>query len=539
MPQLKKIEAADLFCGAGGTSSGLALAAKELKRPLRLLAINHWQIAIDTHSDNHPDVEHRCESLDNVDPRKAVPNGRLNLLVASPECTHHSNARGGKPMSDQSRASAWVILRWAEALYIESILIENVREFRSWGPLGSDGRPLKSKKGETYLAFLNSLRSLGYNVEDRILNAADFGDPTTRERLFIIARRGKRVVWPAPTHVRPGAAPLFRPERTWRPAREIIDWTIPSKSIFERKRPLSKNTMARIIAGLQKFGGPQIEPFLVVLRNNCGARSLLGQQSKSSPRSATKPVPTIATHGAVALVEPFVVGAGGPTGAGRPRSTREPLGTVLADDHRALVEPFLVSAGGPKVAARPVSQPANTVLTRDHMALVSTAIVPFHGERKNQPARNHSVDEPMPVVTGNHGLAQAFLVTVNHGEDQDNHARRTHSVHEPLSAVTTKNGKALVQPHIVKYYGTSDCAKSIEEPLDTVTTKDRFGLVLPEVNGYRLDIRFRMLQPHELARAQGFPDSYRFKGNRSEVVRQIGNAVPVNLARALCRAILS
>src|SRR6266404_9126646 len=144
------IEAVDLFCGAGGTSTGLAHACTFLGYQLKLVAINHWDVAIDTHSTNHPSTTHLCESVDNVDPRKTVPSGRLNILVASPECTHHSNARGGRPMSDQSRATAWAILRWAEALYIDNIIIENVREFKTWGPLGADGRPLKSKRGHTY-----------------------------------------------------------------------------------------------------------------------------------------------------------------------------------------------------------------------------------------------------------------------------------------------------------------------------------------------------------------------------------------------------
>src|SRR6185437_13061498 len=197
----RTIRAADLFCGAGGTSKGLLEACKRMGFELDLVAVNHWPVAIASHEANHPYARHECASLDQVDPRKLVPGGRLNLLVASPECTHHSNARGGRPMNDQSRSSAWIILRWAELLYIENILIENVKEFRSWGPLGANGRPLRSKRGEFYFAFMQALRAAGYTAEDRVLNAADFGDPTTRERLFIIARRGnKKIIWPNPTH---------------------------------------------------------------------------------------------------------------------------------------------------------------------------------------------------------------------------------------------------------------------------------------------------------------------------------------------------
>ncbi|MFH1741193.1 MAG: DNA cytosine methyltransferase, partial [bacterium] len=268
----KTIKAADLFCGAGGTSTGLYLAAEKLKRKIDLLAVNHWPIAIDTHSANHLFARHMCESLDKVNPREVVPEGKLDILVASPECTHHSVARGGRPINDQSRASAWHVLRWAEALMPRIILIENVREFRTWGPIGTNKRPLKSRKGETYHAFLNSLRSLGYRVEDKVLNAANYGDPTTRERLFIIALKGNRHVhWPEPTHTETGENTLFGKTKKWRTARDIIEWDRESRSIFTRKRPLSPNTMRRIFAGLEKFSGL---PFLAMLYGTNDARSV-------------------------------------------------------------------------------------------------------------------------------------------------------------------------------------------------------------------------------------------------------------------------
>ncbi|MHB1865606.1 MAG: DNA cytosine methyltransferase [Candidatus Saccharimonadales bacterium] len=188
------IQAADLFCGAGGTSQGLLMAANDMGAGLELVAVNHSNIAIETHSMNHAYAKHLCTGLDNVDPRQLVPGGHLHILCASPECTHHSKARGGKPMSDQSRASAWHILRFAEALYIDNIICENVGEFLHWGPLSKSGRPLKSKKGQLFEQFINSLKALGYKVEWRLLNCADYGDPTTRERLFILARRGNKKI---------------------------------------------------------------------------------------------------------------------------------------------------------------------------------------------------------------------------------------------------------------------------------------------------------------------------------------------------------
>lgn len=495
MGQAGRINAVDLFCGAGGTSTGLSLACQEAGLDLTLLAINHWSVAIDTHSTNHPHAKHLCESADNVDPRKVVPGGRLKLLVASPECMHHSNARGGRPMSDQSRASAWHILRWAEALYIDSILIENVKEFRSWGPLGADGRPIRSLRGQLYVQFLNSLRALGYNVEDRVLCAADYGDPTTRERLFIIARKRKPIVWPEATHAsteRISTADMYRHMRPWRTAREIIDWTIQGESIFSRKRPLAEKTRERIAAGLRKFGGEGAEPFLVVLRNHGAGRSL------------DAPLPTVTARGThIALCEPFVIPQ---QSKGYARSTKKPLPTVATKGAIALVEPFLVAVnhgrdakpkGGEGRRARSVNKPMPTLTTKRTVALIEPFLVEFYGERDGQDPRTRSVDRPLPPVTA--------------------------------------GGKhhALVEPFLVKYNGTAKAA-SVNEPVDTVTSKERFALVTTAAGQFYIDIRFRMLTPKELARAQGFPDSYHFTGTKEDVVRQIGNAVPVTCAKDLC-----
>lgn len=450
------VEAVDLYCGAGGTSTGLSESCKELNLKLKLLAINHWDLAIETHSANHPDAKHLLSSVDNVDPRKAIPSGYLRILIASPECTHHSNARGGKPMSDQSRASGWIIVRWAEALYIEDILIENVKEFMSWGPLGKDGRPMKSKKGEMFKAFIEALRSLGYNVDYKVLNAANYGDPQTRERLFIIARRGrKKIEWPTPTHSPTGGTSLFGKTKKWAPARNIIDWSIEGKSIFNRKKPLADTTLARIVAGLQKFGGKNAEPFLVVLRNHCG------------PRSLKKPLPTLTTGGNMGLCQPFLL-------------------------------------------------PVN------------------HGKDK----RTHSLDKPMPTVTTvddpltsittkeRHALVEPFIL----GQQSQAKPR---SVNKPLPTVASAGAIALVEPYIVRH-GDHGSEHSVDDPMPTVTTKDNYALVEPL--GY--DIRFRMLQPHELALAQSFPRDYKFSGNRKAKVKQIGNAVPTKMAQALCTALL-
>jgi DNA (cytosine-5)-methyltransferase 1 len=444
------ILAADLFCGAGGSSTGLVQAAQERGHKLDLLAVNHWTVAVETHTQNHPWARHLCADLSQVDPSKVVPGGRLDVLIASPECTHHSQARGGKPCSDQSRASAWHVLHWIERLRVQDVMIENVKEFEGWGPLGDDDRPDKSRKGETFKAFVAAVKSFGYAVEWRVLNAADFGEATCRRRLFIRASRSGRVTWPEATHHAGGATGA-----SWRPAREIIDWSIKGEEIGKRKRPLAPRTMDRIEAGLRKFGG---EPFIAVLR---------GYSS---------------------------------TGGVQVNSVGEPLSTISANGtHAALCEPF---------------------------------VVPMEHSGR-QPVRK--TDVPLPTITtakgGSFGLCQPFVMQVAHaGSDHT----RVRSVDEPLPTIPAghRGELAVCQPFITKYYGTGRCWP-VTEPLDTITAKDRFALVEPT----RMGIYFRMLKPHELAAAMGF-DGYAFAGTKTDQVRQIGNAVSVRQARAICGTML-
>lgn len=572
----RTITAVDLFCGAGGTSTGLAQACDAAGVRLQLTAINHWDHAIETHSANHPAADHYCASLDALDPRQVVPSGRLDLLVASPECTHHSVARGGRPMNDQSRSSAFLVLRWLEALYVDHVLLENVPEFTSWGPLGANGRPLKSKRGALFTQFVGALEALGYRRAWRVLNCADYGDPTTRRRLFLIASRGnKRLEWPEPTHSRDGRRTLFGPTERWRPAREIIDWTIPGKSIFRRKRPLRPATLRRIEAGLRKFCGEQAEPFLVVLRNNQDAQSVetpvptlttsganvglaepfvIGQQSGSVPRSTGEPVPTVATKGAIGLVQPFLIGTGGPSGSAKPRSVDKPLNTVIKENRYGLVEPFLL-VNRNNNAPKPIDGPVPVLCTGNHIAVVQpvAAATPTSEPGAEAPGpdpflvqvthsggagqhRQKSIDEPIPTVTcaprGELALVQPFIVPF-FGE-RPTQEPRAHSLDDPAPTVTSHGAGGLVEPLLVKYNGTAD-AQPVDKPAPTITTRDRLALVQPSAG---VDILFRMLQPHELAAAMGFPSDYKFTGGRSDQVKQIGNAVPVQTARALVSALL-
>lgn len=459
----RTIKAADLFCGAGGTSSGLYHACHSLNRRLDIVAVNHWETAIATHRANHPDARHICATLESVDPRKAVPSGHLDILVASPECTHHSIARGGKPVSDQLRASAWHIPRWLDLLTVDNLLIENVREFRDWGPTNAHGKPIKNRKGETYQAFLAALRSMNYTVEDRVLNAADYGDPTSRHRLFIMARRGnKKIVWPKASYAENTNPDLFDDDlRPYRTAREIIDWNLSGESIFKRKKPLAAATIARIAAGLRKYGGKNAEPFLVMLYGS------------NNTRSIDRPVPTI----------------------------------TASDQHIGLCRP-------------------SPFIVRDHGN---------HKGKNDAEQRTHELDKPLPTLdtSNRYALCEPFIAIMK-GQS------KVRNIDAPLPTITTSPHIYLCEPFIAKYYGCGEGVASIKEPLATITTKDRFGLVEPCTDGEAIyDIKFRMLQPHELAAAMSFDKDYQFTGNKGDQIKQIGNAVPVRTATALCRELLA
>lgn len=558
----KAIRIADLFCGAGGTSQGAVEAVEALGYRAELTAINHWAVAVATHTANHPGSRHLCASLDAVNPRDLYGDDELDLLWASPECTHHSVARGGKPINDQSRATAWCVVRWAEALRPAVILVENVKEFLTWGPLirkrvkgKLEWVPDPKHKGEIFHSWVKNLEAIGYRVEWRMLCAADYGDPTTRKRLFIYAVRGRRkIIWPEPTHAAPNhqlstlnhqQADLVGGKRMpWRTAREIIDWTVIGKSIYTRKKPLAAKTLERIYIGLQRFG---LAPFMVP------------QHRGGDPvRSLEMPVPAITTTSrGVGIAQPFLVELRGDPidhSKGSARSLDDPMPTLTAGGtHLGLAQPYLVQTNHGNGAerahpgrsspdsrrTRPLTDPLPTVAgNRGEWALCEPFLVEYRGTE-----RTRSVDDPTSTVTagGNHlGLVQPFIIP--HFGERNGQRPRTHSVDDPLPTVTSHGAGALVQPYLVKYFGTGG-ARPVTEPLDSVTTKPRFGLVQPniELNGekYRLDIHFRMLKWRELARAQGFHDTYQFTGTSTDIIKQIGNAVPRKLACALVRSALS
>lgn len=404
-------------------------------------------------------------------------------------CTHHSIARGGRPIDDQKRATPWHVVLWAEVKRPKWVIVENVREFRDWGPLDDRCRPIKSRKGETFRAWVRAIESLGYQVDHQLLNAADFGAATSRTRLFIVARRGRSrrdIPWPGITH----------PKDRWRPAAEIIDWSRPCPSIFGRKRPLAEKTLRRIEIGLRKFVGP----FVVTLRRNMGGRS---------PDDPLATITAGAEHHGVCVPFFLMLSQSGSNGT-RIQSAGNPLGTITCarGGERALVLPYLV---------------------------------PNFGERAGQVPRTHDVGQPLPAVTS-HGagaVAMPFFLPRQGFYDcrRDKPAR---SVDEPVPTITANHGPGhLVLPFLTKYYGTGS-VQPVTEPIDTITTKDRFGLAMVSlIQTCRelgvVDIGFRMLGGAELAAAQGFPAGYQIFGTKAEQVRQVGNSVAPPVAEALCR----
>jgi DNA (cytosine-5)-methyltransferase 1 len=493
----------DNFAGGGGASSGIEMATGRSVDA----AINHDMDAINMHKMNHPDTDHYCESVFDVDPIKVAAGRPVALGWFSPDCKHFSKAKGGKPLDQKIRGLAWVAHRWALLVRPRVIMLENVEEFQTWGPLNEEGRACTLRKGSTFRAFVQMLgagippeerhnnhacseikhtlgldkwqmhrlvRGLGYQVEWRELRACDYGAGTSRKRLFLVARcDGQPIVWPKPTHRDPRDQVAKKHRLPACPvAADFIDWSIPCPSIFSRKKPLAENTLKRIARGLERF-----------IINN--------------------PDPFIVPGGAAPFITEFANASNQ-----RNMGADEPLRTICAQvkgGHFALVSAFLAKhyGGGYTGPGASLEAPLPTVTTVDHNALVTSHLVKLRGTCKD----GQPVTEPMPTVTagGLHiGEVRAFLL---------------------------------------KYYGTNighDC----RDPLQTITTKHRFGLVTIHGQDYQIvDIGMRMLVPRELFNASSFPPDYIIdvtpEGKKVSIkaqVARVGNAVPPYLAKALVQA---
>lgn len=537
----------DNFAGGGGASTGIELA---LGRRVDI-AINHDPEAVAMHTANHPETKHYCESVWEIDPREVTQGRPVGLVWLSPDCKHFSKAKGGKPVEKKIRGLAWVALRWAAVAKPRVIMLENVEEFRTWGPLvtdaGGNARPCPKNKGREFNAFCNALKAHGYKVEHRELRACDYGTPTIRKRLFLIARRdGQPIVWPEPTHGDPrNIATKANKLKPWRTAAECIDFTLPCPSIFERTRPLADATLRRIAKGIMRYVVNAAEPFIVTAAH--GEISPSGvKRWGAGHRDINQPLPTITASGGYGVVSPVLTEH---ANASTPRCmpADEPLRTICAQTkggHHALIAPTLVQTGygereGQAPRALDMEKPLGTLVGSQKHALVSAFMAKHYGG-----VVGHSLQgEPLHTVTSSdhNSLVTSNLVKLrNNCIGQDSR--------EPIHTITGgAEHFAEVRAFLVKYYG-SDQDPRLEEPLHTVTTKDRYGLVTVAGEEYAIaDIGLRMLAPKELFRAQGFPESYitewginpegkRISLTKSAQVRMCGNSVCPPLAAALVRA---
>lgn len=504
--QLKHDEiVVDNFAGGGGASTGIEMG---LNRHVDI-AINHDQDAIDMHRLNHPETKHYCESVWDVDPIDACAGRPVGLAWFSPDCKHFSKAKGATPVNKNIRGLAWVAVRWAASVPVRIMMLENVEEFLTWGPV-VNGKPCKERKGETFDGFVKALSTglgsehpayrdvydalfkfnydikyklamykkikhgLGYDIDWKVLKACDYGAPTIRKRLFLIARNDKQpIVWPAPTHGHDKLA--------YKTAADIIDWKVPTRSIFNRKKPLVEATLKRIAKGLEKFVFNSENPFIVP--SECSTPFITEHANASHQRNM---------------------------------SANEPLRTICAEvkgGHFALVSPVLkpnddsitmahIAKHYTGVVGSDVNKPLHTVTSVDHNALITSHMIKFRGTNIG-----HGTDEPVHTISagGLHiGEVRAFLI---------------------------------------EYYGTGD-AHRCDKPLHTITTRDRFGLVTIKGQEYQIvDIGMRMLEPHELFAAQGFPEQYLIshdshgkKISKAKQVARCGNAVCPPIAQALVMA---
>lgn len=568
----------DNFAGGGGASTGIELATGYSVD----IAINHDPEAIKMHRANHPNTEHYCENVWAVNPVKACKGHPVGLAWFSPDCKHFSKAKGGKPKDKNIRGLAWVALRWAGLVRPRVIMLENVEEFKTWGPLNRRHHPIKSKQGKTFEKFVQQLTDLGYEVEFKELIAADYGAPTMRKRFFMIARcDGKPIIWPEPTH-----APADSEEvkkgllKPYVGAYTQLDFSLPCPSIFDTSeeikekygiravRPLAQKTMDRIARGLKKFVLDNPEPFIIQC-NHSGERR---------PNDIREPMPTITGKHGYGIVEPYMVQIG-QTGFTKDRSkdVREPLTTIVSKNEHCLIEPTLAPYMGTNTTNHPggnCRDPIHTITTGNQQCLISPTLIQYHSETSKDGVRGQTIEDPIMTVdsSNRYGLVTSFLhkyydggykgagetvenplptvtawdhnsvVTANLIQ-MNNHCDGK-DIRQPLPTITAGDGHfGEVRAFLIKYYGQGT-GQDIEKPLDTVTAQDRFGLVTINGADYQIvDIGLRMLEPKELYGCQGFPDDYiidhDYTGKtypRSEQVRRCGNAVCPPIPAALVRA---
>lgn len=599
----------DNFAGGGGASTGIELA---IGRSVDI-AINHDPNAVAMHTTNHPDTLHYCESVYEVRPKVATAGRPVALAWFSPDCRHFSKAKGAKPVEKAIRGLAWVVLRWGLDVKPRVMKLENVEEFKTWGPLlAGEMRPDPARAGETFEAFIGMLttgisadhpalaecceflnisldsedaarlvKGLGYTVEYRELRACDYGAPTIRKRFFMVMRcDGKPIVWPEATHGDPKSPAVQAGKLTpWRTAAECIDWSIPTPSIFDRKKPLAVNTLKRIARGIQRFVVDSDNPFIV----KCNHTTTRGKYDCFRGQGLYSPIQTITkTHGyalAVPTLAPFMAGNVGSQYQAKPRPLNKPVHTILKQSRACVVAPVIARQFGASIGHR-ADEPSATITAGGggkSQFVTATLIQMGYGERVGQSPRVLNLGKPLGTVTagGNKfAVTTAFLAKHCGG----NYTGPGVALDKPAHSVTTVDHHALVTSHLVKLRGTCRDGQTTDEPMPTITAggqhvgevkttlavedydeeraqqvlaflqeyigEDCTGMVNIGGVTYRIvDIGMRMLQPHELYRAQGFPEWYIIdqdyrgvKYAKDKQVARCGNAVPPPFAEALVRA---
>ena len=508
----------DCFAGGGGASVGIEMA---LGRQVDI-AINHDPDAIAMHKENHPHTLHLTEDIFKVNLQKYVKGKHVALMWASPDCTSHSKAKGGKPRDKGLRILPWAVFKHAKTILPDVNIMENVEEIQQWGPLDETGHPIKERKGEDYKKFITAMKSLGYVFESRELIAADYGAPTTRKRWYAIFRRdGKSIIWPEQTHNKDGSNGL----KKWVPVSTILDFKNLGKSIFGRKKPLAQNTMNRIGRGLKKFVFENEKPFIVQV--NHGGETFRGQ-------SIDNPLSTITAKHGFGKITPYIV----PIGYGENKNQKprvngpdETLGTIVTSGKHYMCTPYIIQyhseTAKAEVRGQKVSEPIMTLDTSNRYGIVAAFLSKFYKSGTGQ-----SVLEPIHTITTSAGhFGQVNILAIEkdklleYGIDKETAQKCT-----------------WVSQFIIEYYGQGT-GQTIDDPLHTIVTKDRFALITVFGNEYVIvDIFLRMLTPEELKLAQGFPRDYiidRVDGKpypKSKQVARIGNSVVPIMAQKLVEA---
>lgn len=517
----------DLFCGAGGTSTGVNTARLHGEQCAEVIAcVNHDANAIASHAANHPDALHFTEDIRTLELSPLIKHlqicraknpGALTVLWASLECTNFSRAKGGQPRDADSRTLAEHLFRYIEAIDPDYIQIENVEEFMSWGDIDENGKPVSKDKGRSYIRWVNRVRKYGYDFDHRILNAADFGAYTSRKRFFgIFAKRGLPIVFPEQTHCKSGQPGLFGTMPKWRPVREVLDLDDEGRSIFTREKPLSEKTLERIYAGLIKFVAGGKEAFLVKYNS-------MSQRGKYVPPSLDAPCPTIATQGRLALASvTFLSKQYGGSPWSKNISLDEPAGAITTIDHHAFVSVHY--GNGFNVS---LEDPSPTVTTKDKLSLVTVRFL----DNQYGNGRPTSVDSVSGCVTTN---PKQHLVTVKRCKGRfllnPQFSSAGSNIDRPCFTLIARMDKR--PPFIV----TAKTGETIIEIYDTdspMTVKIKEFMAAYNIE----DITMRMLKIMELLLIMGFPEDYVLIGTQADQKKFIGNAVEVTIARAWCEAL--